>query len=103
MATKVYVTESFELQDGTEVEIKPLNIKRLRKFMEIVAKLEETEKEVDAIDILFDATALVIERSNPKLAEDRETLEDILDVPTMYRILEVAGGVKLGDPNLLTA
>ncbi len=30
-------------------------------------------------------------------------IEDAIDVPTMNRILEVCGGIKLDDPNLLAA
>lgn len=35
MATTVYTTEEYKLGDGTEVELKPLNIKRLRKFQKL--------------------------------------------------------------------
>jgi hypothetical protein len=37
------------------------------------------------------------------LVADREAFEDAIDVPTMNRILEVCGGIKLDDPNLLAA
>lgn len=103
MATKAFNTESFELQDGTVVEIRPLNIKRLREFMEIIEKFENAENQTDVIDLMVDACAVAIARDNEELAADKEKLEDILDVPTMYRVLEIAGGVKLDDPNLARA
>jgi len=38
-----------------------------------------------------------------RLVADRDALEDALDVPTINRILEVCGGIKLDDPNLTAA
>jgi hypothetical protein len=39
----------------------------------------------------------------PDLAGNREALEEALDVPTIWKIIEVCGGIKLGDPNLIAA
>jgi hypothetical protein len=36
----------------------------------------------------------------PELAEDLKTLEEILDLPTVYKIVEEASGVKLGEVSL---
>jgi len=98
MATKVYETLELELQDGTVVEIRPLNIKSLRKFMEIVENMDKVEKETDAIEHMVAASAIAIERTNPELAADTERLEEVLDLQTMWKILEIAGGVS-NDPN----
>ncbi len=103
MATRVFETLVLELQDGSEVTIRPLSIKKLRKFMEVIKKLEDAEDEISSVNILVDACAIAVSVSNLKLSEDKEALEDALDVPTMYKILEVAGGVKLNDPNLTAA
>lgn len=104
MATRVFETETFELQDGTEVLIRPLNIKRLRKFMEVVDKFNDAgDDQTEIVDLMVDACAIAVEATNEELAADRDKLEDILDVPTMYRILEIAGGIKLDDPNLQRA
>lgn len=109
MATKVYTAEELELQDGSKVTIKPLTIKRLRKFMKVVnelnkveagedGELDEEEQEDRAMELMVDACAIAIAPSNPDLAENRERLEDALDIPTMWRILEVAGGIQMGNP-----
>lgn len=102
MATKVFTVEQIELQDGTVITIKPLNIKRLRVFMEIVKDFDKIEEESDSIELMVKACKLAIgadEKMREK-AEDVEWLEDNLDIPTMWKILEVAGGVKPNDPNL---
>jgi hypothetical protein len=37
-----------------------------------------------------------------ELADDyREHLEEILDMPTVYEVLDVCGGLKLNDPKLI--
>jgi hypothetical protein len=34
---------------------------------------------------------------------DKTKLEDVVDLPTIYKIIEVAAGIKLDDPNALAA
>ena len=101
MATKVYDTLEIELQDGTEVMLRPLNIKQLRKFMDVVAKLSDAG-EMDNLDLLLDACAIALSKKLPDLVADRDRLEEALDIPTIWKILEISGGIKMNDPNLLT-
>ena len=103
MATKVYSVEEIELQNGSKVTLKPLTIKELRKFMAAVQKTAETKTEDETLTVLIDACAVALEKQLPDLVKDRDALEDALDVPTINRILEVCGGIKLDDPNLLAA
>jgi len=53
------------------------------------------------LDLLIDACAVALEKQLPDLVADRDAFEDVLDVPTINRILEVCGGIKMDDPNLL--
>ena len=105
MATSVYVTEEISLQDETDVTLKPLNIKSLRSFMKIMEKFGEQETtEDEGLEILLDASALCLKAQRPEFWEDghhTEVFEDAVDMPTIYHILDVCGGVKLNDPNLL--
>ena len=103
MATTVYDVEEIQLQNGDTVKLKPLTIKELRKFMIAVQKTAETKNEDETLTILIDACAVALEKQLPDLVKDRDALEDALDVPTINRILEVCGGIKLDDPNLLAA
>jgi hypothetical protein len=103
LATKVYSVEEIELQNGSKVTLKPLTIKELRKFMAAVQKTAETKTEDETLTVLIDACAVALEKQLPDLVKDRDALEDALDVPTINRILEVCGGIKLDDPNLLAA
>ena len=103
MATTIYDVEEIQLQNGATVKLKPLTIKELRKFMVAIQKTANTTSEDETLDILIDACAVALEKQLPELVADRDALEDALDVPTINRILEVCGGIKMDDPNLLAA
>jgi phosphohistidine swiveling domain-containing protein len=103
LATKVYDVEEIELQNGSKVKLKPLSIKELRKFMAAISKTAEVKTEDETLTVLIDACAVALEKQLPELVADRDALEDALDVPTINRILEVCGGIKMDDPNLLAA
>jgi phosphohistidine swiveling domain-containing protein len=103
LATTVYDVEEIQLQNGATVKLKPLTIKELRKFMAAIAKTAEVTTEDETLTILIDACAVALEKQLPDLVKDREAFEDTLDVPTINRILEVCGGIKMDDPNLLAA
>ena len=103
MATTVYDVEEIELQNGSKVKLKPLTIKALRKFMAEIQKTTESTSEDETLTVLINACGIAIESQVPELVADRDKLEDALDMPTINRILEVCGGIKLDDPNQLAA
>lgn len=103
MATTVYDVQEIELQNGARVKLKPLTIKELRKFMTVIQKTAEVTNEDDTLNILIEACGVALEKQLPELVKDRDAFEDALDVPTINRILEVCGGMKMDDPNLLAA
>lgn len=116
MTKKVYDEESIFLQgwedkEGKQIPIKihPLTIKKFRKLAEILnTQQREAEDEVpveertEFLDVLINAVAFCMETFEPKLS-DPDKVSDYVDYPTITYILEVAGGVKLGDPNLQAA
>ena len=103
MATAVYDVFDIELTNGEILNIKPLPIKFLRKFMAVIEQLSEIEDEKAALDVFIEAGMVCVSYFKPELAEDKEKFEEIIEVPTLMKILEVAGGLKLNDPNLLGA
>jgi hypothetical protein len=105
LATTVYDVVEIGLSDGSTLTLKPLPIKQLRKFMDIVnsMSIDEGKSELDAMDLFVDAAIICLQGlGRPDLA-DKDKFEDVIEVPTMMKILEVAGGLKLTDPNLLGA
>lgn len=103
MATTVYDVQEIELQNGAKVKLKPLTIKELRKFMTVIQKTADVTGEDDTLNILIEACGVALEKQLPELVADKDAFEDALDVPTINRILEVCGGMKMDDPNLLAA
>jgi hypothetical protein len=103
MASTVYDVEEIQLQNGATVKLKPLTIKELRKFMVVIQKTAEVTSEDETLTILIEACAVALEKQLPDLVKDIDAFEDTLDVPTINRILEVCGGIKMDDPNLLAA
>ena len=103
LATTVYDVEEIELQSGAKVKLKPLSIKQLRKFLEVIKKVQDAEDEAATLGILVEACGVALETQLPDLVADLDKLEDALDVPTINRILEVCGGIKMDDPNLIAA
>lgn len=105
MATTVYDQIELQLTNGDVVNVRPLPIKTLRKFMEVIKKLDsaDIEDESAAMDVFIEACMVCMETIKPELAKDKDLFEESIEVPTMMKILEVAGGLKLNDPNLLGA
>jgi hypothetical protein len=101
MATKIYESIELELQNGEVVEVKPLNLKNLRSLMAVWSTASEAKTEEDFMNVLIECTQIAFKQFNPKLGEDKEALEEALDLQTMYKILEVAADIKLNDPKLL--
>lgn len=110
MATTVYTTEEVTLQDGGTVTLRPLNIKGLRKFMAKMEEFGKVETEAQGMEILLDAASICLMKQRPELWDKdakegnggaSEEAEEVLDMPTVYKILEVCGGVKLNDPELI--
>jgi hypothetical protein len=105
VATSVYEVVEIELIDGTKLKLRPLKISLLREFMKKFAGLDNVEISSDndkSMDLLMDCISIAMKQYSPELS-DREKLEEVIDLPTVYKIIEIASGVKLNDPNLLAA
>lgn len=128
MATEVYTTVEIRLLNEEEVELRPLPIAKLRKFTriwsdhmnDVTKKIAENQNkseddesvfgEADLTDAQYDAfikmCALGLESQLKGDRTDRQFLsflEEVLDEQTIYKILDVTGGLKFGkkdDPNL---
>lgn len=107
MATTVYDVVDIELSNGDSITLKPLPIKKLREFMELIKKMDlpENASEDAAMDIFIDGAMLCLAGlyPNSELGKDKDKFEEVVEIPTMMKILEIVGGLKLTDPNLLGA
>jgi hypothetical protein len=106
MATSVYEVVNIELLDGTELSLRPLKISILREFMKTFEKIGDVaEDNVKSMDVLLECVQVAMKQYKPELSQDKEKLEDIIDLPSIYKIIEVASGITFNgeSPNLLTA
>lgn len=104
MATTVYQSVDVELFSGKVITLRPLKISLLRKFMDEFDGLNDVSDDNNkSISKMIDCVAIAMRQYDPKLAEDKEALEEELDLPTIYKIIEVASGINMGDsdPNLV--
>jgi hypothetical protein len=104
MTVKVNEEKTISLIDGTEIKVRPLKISLLRDFMKKfadVAKVADNNDE--ALDILMQCVQIAMKQYKPELAEDLGALEESLDLPTVYKIVEEASGINLGDSALMGA
>jgi hypothetical protein len=94
MPNKVYESATVRLIDNTELFITPLKIKYLRDFMTTFEKMEGVQNEDDTLDILLECTRIAMRQYYPEL-KTIEGVEDNVDISTMYKILEIAAGIKI--------
>ena len=98
MATTKYEGEAVTLIDGTKIELRPLKISLLRPFMKKFEGISEVAADNDkSMGLLVECVAIAMQQYKPELADDINALEEILDLPTVYKIVEAASGVKLGE------
>lgn len=104
MAVTVNENTTIKLIDGTEISVRPLKISLLRSFMKRFADIAEVASDNDkAMDVLMSCVQIAMKQYKPELAEDLEKLEESLDLPTVYKIVEEASGINLGDTALMGA
>lgn len=96
MATKIYDSGYISLIDGTEIYLRPLKIKYLREFMDAFDLLKVSKNDEDSINILS-YCALVALRSQYPLIQTVEEFEDQVDLPNVYKILDIAAGIKINE------
>lgn len=102
MANTARLQLEIEFADGVTRTIKPLTIKRLRKFLKAADKLnmenqtKMTDKDVDA---MMDAASIIVEQADPVLAKNKEAMEDAVDIEIFWKMMTVAMGNKVSDPN----
>jgi hypothetical protein len=94
MATTIYDSTTITLIDNTELYITPLKIKFLREFMEAFEGLDAVEENDDAIAVLSECARIAMKQYYPKI-KTIEDLEDIVDLPTVYKIIDIAAGIKI--------
>jgi len=102
MADKATSKEKVTLVDGSEISVQPLKISLLRPFMKRFQELASVADDNDkSMDVLLDCVQIAFKQFKPELSENRESLEELLDLPTVYKIIDAASGVQISDPTAI--
>ena len=103
MAVTVNEQKEVILLDGTKLSVRPLKISLLREFLnkfdEITAVAENNDK---SMDILIQCVQIAMKQYNPEISQDLKALEEILDLPTVYKVIEEASGINLSEESPIT-
>ena len=95
MSTTIYDSQTVELFDGTELEIIPLKIKYLREFMKVFESIKLTKNDDQAIEVLVSCVRVCMKQFYPKISGSVADVEDNVDLPTIYKILDTSAGIKI--------
>lgn len=108
MADTVYNVVEYALEDGSTVTLKPATIKTMRKFNEVFMQGPKgtdkpnqsmAEAEDAGMDWILSMAVLLLNKQRPELTV--EEAEDLMDMETAYKVIELCAGMKLNDPKLL--
>jgi hypothetical protein len=102
MSTTINETKTVELLDGTKISVRPLKISLLRPFMtkfEGIADVADNNEK--SMTLLMECVQIALKQYAPELATDLKALEELLDLPTVYKIVEEASGIKLSEASLM--
>jgi hypothetical protein len=94
--TEIYKTSIIELFDGTELYITPLKIKYLKLFLEEFENVKTSKNDDEAINYLSKCATITMRQYYPSI-KTQEELEDNIDMPTIYKLLDYSAGIKINE------
>jgi hypothetical protein len=96
MASKIYDSDTVSLVDGTLIRITPLKIVHLRDFMDKFENMKKAKSEDETVSCLIECATIAMRQYYPSI-KTVEDLEDNLDLPTIYKIVDIAAGISTKD------
>jgi hypothetical protein len=95
MATEVYKTKIISLMDDTKIELSPLKIRYLKKFMLEFENVKIANGDIEAISALSECARVCMEQYKPEISVSQEVFEEYINLDIIYDILDLAAGVKI--------
>lgn len=80
--------------DGTEISLGPLKIKFMKQFMSLFELIKYTQTDEQSIAVLTECATVCMKQYYP-IVQTREELEELVDLPTVYKILDYCAGIKI--------
>jgi len=94
MATKIYESAIIETIYGQKIYITPLKIKYLRQFMDVFDSVKTAQNSDELLNHILECAVVAMQQYAPEI-DSVEKIEDSFDIKTIYRILDIAAGIKL--------
>jgi len=94
MPTKIYDSTIIKTINNEEIEISPLKIRYLRKFMEQFNLVKTAKDDDETIELLVASATITMQQYYPSIKTVQD-FEDNFDLKTVYKILDIAAGIKL--------
>lgn len=82
---------------GESIYITPLKIKYLRLFMDEFQNVRESIDNSDAFEFVSRCALIAMMQYKPEIKTINQ-IEDLFDLPTLYKVLEIAGGISMKAP-----
>ena len=94
MATKIYESAIIETVYGQKIYIIPLKIKYLRQFMDVFDSVKTAQDSDELLNHILECAVVAMQQYASEI-NSVEKIEDSFDIKTIYRILDIAAGIKL--------
>lgn len=94
MANNIYESATITLVDNTSLSISPLKIIFLKDFLNEFKNVKMAVGDEEAITALSRCAVVAMRQYYPSITTVEE-LEDSVDLPTIYKIIDVAAGIKV--------
>ncbi len=102
MATTINEEKEVVLIDGTKIAVRPLKISLLRQFLKKFDEVAQVAEDNDkSMDVLLQCVQIAMKQYKPEISEDLSALEEVLDLPTVYKIIEEASGINLSEADVI--
>jgi hypothetical protein len=98
MASKIYDSAHIYTVDNKEIYITPLKIIYLREFMDAFEYVKEAASDSEAISKIVECVRIAMKQYEPSI-NTQELIEDNFDLPTIYKVLDIAAGIKMDAKN----
>lgn len=96
MAKKVYELKKISLLDQTEFFAKPLSIFFLKELMDAFEKVKKTKEPEEVSEILIECAFIAMKQYMGE-GITKEYFEEVVDMPTVYEILDISAGIKINE------
>ena len=96
MATTIYEAGIVTLIDGEEIYATPLKIRYLREFMDAFELIKQANDDDESILCLTHCARVAMKQYKPSI-KTFDQFQDLVDLPTVYKILDYAGNIKIND------